>query len=143
MPEQSPNQAGSEDSSEQFVDLEVQEHFEAISKDLPLYEQYYKELEEMAKSLGTRLTDQQMPPAHERRVSLEANKATIDSEMLAIFETMQSLKKELAAISEQENRVHDFINDWRNKIGIRPEAQATEPPEGVNPSEAGEGVDSV
>ena len=84
MPEQSPNQAGSEDSSEQFVDLEVQEHFEAISKDLPLYEQYYKELEEMAKSLGTRLTDQQMPPAHERRVSLEANKATIDSEMLAI-----------------------------------------------------------
>lgn len=138
MSEQSPNQAGPEDSSEQFVDLEVQEHFEAISKDLPLYEQYYKELIEMAKNLQGQLNDKSLPD--DRKVSLEANKATIDSEMLAIFETMQSLKKELVAISEQENRVHDFIRGWRDKIGIQPETQVAESPNEVNSPETSEGI---
>jgi len=141
MSENLSDQTGIEDSSEQFVDPEVQKHFEAISHDLPLYEQYYKELDEMAKSLATRLDDHSLPA--DRRESLEANKGLVDSEMLAVFESIKNFKSERTAISEEENKVHDFINNWRRKIGIQTEDEATQPSDGGNPPEAVEDTENT
>lgn len=123
MTEQFSSQAESE-NSEHFEIPEVQEHFEAISNDLPLYEQYIQELRDMGHNLQVQLNNNTLP--EDVLARLARNKEAIDQECEAISMTMHYIQQELSAISEDENRVHDFIHGWRNKIGIKPETQAAE-----------------
>lgn len=130
LPSQVPEELMHVKDEGEFTDPEAQEHMEAITDVLPLYYQYHSELSDRYNNVASAIEQGNLSAEEKSKLETERSKLSFERDYVGM--QIKDLSSEVRSVSNAENNTDDFINGWRQRLGLQSDADDGLSPEEIN-----------